>query len=124
MITEPFAAIIERDDEKVSVLERVEHRTAILPPGDCVAKSSVHPLQDRGLQQEALEFYRLPLKHFLDQVISNIAIISAERRNEAVPVQLILHGERHHLQSRNPTFGAPAERSNIIGRQIEKHHLV
>ena len=35
-----------------------------------------------------------------------------------------LHGEGCHLQAGNPAFGAGLQRGNVLGREVQAHHLV
>ena len=61
----PPATVIQRDQEQVSSLQRLQHGLAAPLPGDRIAQWAAQPLQDGGLLQELLDMLGLALEHLL-----------------------------------------------------------
>ena len=49
----PPSPVVERDEEQVPSIERLQRRLATVLAGDGIAQRAIHARQDRGLQQEA-----------------------------------------------------------------------
>ena len=52
VIAIPLAPVVERDEEQVPSIERLQHRLAAVLAGDGVAQRAAQPAEDRGLEQE------------------------------------------------------------------------
>ena len=51
----PLAAVVERDEEQVRPVQRLQRGLAAVLPGDGIAQRTAQPVEDRGLQQEGLD---------------------------------------------------------------------
>src|SRR6267154_571999 len=83
VVAVPTAAVVERDQEQVPSIQRLQHGLATTLPGDGIAQRTAQPAQDRGLQQEGLDTIGLTLQHLLDQVVDDVTIIPGEAGDEA-----------------------------------------
>ena len=58
VVAVPLAAVVERDQEQVAPVQRLQDRLAAGAPGDGIAQRTAQPVQDRGLQQEGPDISR------------------------------------------------------------------
>ena len=58
VVAVPPAAVVERDQEQVAALQRLQHGLAAVLAGDGIAQRAAQPVQDGGLQQEVLDVAR------------------------------------------------------------------
>jgi len=120
----PLAAVIQRDQEQVPPVQRLQHGLAAALPGDRIAQRTAQPAQDAGLQQEGLDTFGLTLQHLLAQVVHDVTIIACEAGNEAGHVVSPLHRQRRQLERGDPALGASLQRGHVPRRQLQAHHLV
>ena len=120
----PLAPVVERDEEQVRPIERLQHGLAAVLAGDGIAQRAAQPVQDRGLQQEAPDVLGLALQDLLDQVVDDVAVVPGEAGDEAGDVVAPLHRERRQLECGDPAFGARLQRGDVPRRQGQPHHLV
>ena len=80
VIAIPLAAVVERDQEQVPSLQRLQHGLAAVLAGDGIAQWAAQPVQDGGLQQEAADILGLALQDLLDQVVDDVAVVPGEAR--------------------------------------------
>ena len=71
----PLAAVVERDQEQVPSIERLQHGLAAVLAGDGIAQWAAQPAQDGGLQQEAPDLVGLTLQDLLGQVVDDVAVV-------------------------------------------------
>ena len=124
VIAVPAAPVVERDQEQVPPLQRVQHGLAIAALGHGVAQRAAQPVQDRGLQQEAPNLVGLPVQDLLDQVVDDVAVVPREPGDEAGDVVAPLHRQRRQLEGGDPPFGAPLEGLDVARRQCQAHDVV
>ena len=124
VIAIPPAAVVERDQEQVPAIQRLQHGLAVVLAGDGVAQRAAQPVQDGGLQQEAPDTFGLPLQDLFDQVVDDVAVVPREAGDEAGDVVAPLHRQRRQLQRGDPAFGASLQRGHVLRSQIQAHHLV
>jgi hypothetical protein len=124
VVAVPVPAVVQRNEEQVRPLQRLQHGLPVFVAGQGVAQGAVHPAQDRCLQQEAPDVVRLSLEHLTDEVVDDVAVVTGEAGDELGRVLPTLHRQRRQLQSGDPAFGPPVERRNVLLRQIEAHHAV
>jgi hypothetical protein len=108
VVVVPPAAIVERDQEPVRAVERLQHRLAAVPAGDGVAQRVRQPVQDRGPQEEAADRLGLALQDLLDQVVDDVAVVSGEAGDEAGGVVAALQGQRCQLERGDPPSVRPS----------------
>ena len=107
VVAVPLAAVVERDQEQVPSIQRLEHGLAAVPAGNGIAERAAQPVQDGGLQQEVPDVIGLALQHLLDQVVDDVPVIPREAGDEAGDVVAPLHRQRRQLKRGDPPFGAP-----------------
>ena len=110
----PLAAVVERDQEQVAALQRLQHGLAAVLAGDGIAQRAAQPVQDGGLQQEVPDLVGLALQHLLDQVVDDVAVVAGEAGDEAGDVVAPLHRQRRQLERGDPPLGAPLQRGDVL----------
>ena len=108
----PAPPVVERDEEEVPAIERLQHRLAALVTGDGIAERASQPIQDRGLQQEAPDLLGLTVQDLVDQVVDDVAVVPGESRDEAGDVVAALDRERCQLEGGDPPFGPRLQRDD------------
>src|SRR5207344_2311740 len=78
----PLAAVVERDQEQVSPLQRRQLGLAAVLAGDGIAQRAAQPVQDGGLQQELLYMPGLALQDLLGQEVDDVPVIPGEAVDE------------------------------------------
>ena len=124
VVAVPPAAVVERDEEQVPAIERLERGLAPVLAGDGVAQRAGQRVEDRRLQQEAPDLFGLAVQDLLDQVVDDVAVVPGEARDEAGDVVSPLHRERRQLERGDPALGAPLQRGDVPRGEIQPHHLV
>ena len=114
----PPAAVVERDQEQVPSVQRLQHGLAAVLPGDGIAQRAAQPVQDGGLQQEGPDTVGLTLQDLLDQVVDDVAVIAGEAGDEAGDVVSTLHRERRQLERGDPALGASLQRGHVPRGQL------
>ena len=120
----PLAPVVEGDQEQVSPIEGLEHGLAAGLGGDGFAQRPVQSAQDGGVQQEGPKIFGLALQDLLGQVVDDVAVVPGEPGNEAGDVASALHRERRQLDRGDPPFGPRVQCGDLLGRQVEPHHLI
>ena len=120
----PPAAVVERDEEQVPAIQRLQHGLAPVLAGDRVAQRAGQAGEDRRLQQEAPDLLGLTVQDLLDQVVDDVAVVPREARDEAGDIVAPLHRQRRQLEGGDPAFGAPLQRGDVPRGEIQPHHLV
>ena len=94
MVAIPLAAVIQRDQEQVSALQRRQLGLATVLAGDGIAQRAAQPVQDGGLQEEVLDMLGLALQDLLGQEVDDVPVIAGEAVDERGGVLSPLHRER------------------------------
>ena len=113
VIAIPLAPVVERDQEQIGPVERLEHGLASVLLGDGVAQRAGQPIQHRGLQKEFAHVFRLTLQDLFDQVVDDVAVVTGEALDELRDVVSSLHRERCQLERGDPAFGPPRENGEL-----------
>ena len=136
MVAIPLLFIVQRDQEQVGGMELFEQSPAVRASYDGIAKVSVKPFQNGGLEQEALYLFRLPVEHLLCEIGQNESMAAAQPGNELRwrgphrgvrwrwGVRRRLQGNRGELQSDDPPFGLLLQYVDVCFGQREVHHVV
>ena len=124
VVAVPLAPVVEGNQEQVSSVEGLEHGLAAVLGGDGLAQRAMQSAQDGGVQQEGAKMVGLALQDFLGQVVDDVAVVPGESRDEASDVVSAPQGERRQLDRGDPPFGPPVEGGDLLGRQVEPHHLI
>ena len=124
VVAVPPAAVVERDQEQVPPVQRLQHGPATAVAGDGITQRTAEPVQDGGLQKEALDRVGLPLQHLLDQVVDDVPRVSCEAGDEAADVVPALHRQRRQLEGRDPALGPTLQRRHVRIGELETHRTV
>jgi hypothetical protein len=105
----PRALAIERDQQEVLALDRLQCASGAGPFHDRVADRSVEAIEDRGPGQEALPLPGQAPEDLRTHVIDHEAVVPVEpdRRQRRAP--LLLQGERGQVQADRPPLGRVGE---------------
>jgi len=94
-----------------------------LLPRHSIAEGSGKSLENGRFHQEILDVPELPLKHFPNQIVHHIAIVSGKGCDKAGRILQMLHRQRGHLQTGDPAFGALVKSYNLLGPQVKIHPM-
>ena len=126
VVAVPAPLVVQGDDEQVGPLEvlegRLTGRRGVEQHG--ITERAAEAIEDGRPQQEGLHGLGLPLEDLFDQIVEHEAVAAGERRDEAGSVCTALQGDRGQLQAGDPALGAGFERGDVVGREVEVHHLV
>src|SRR6266508_4225971 len=79
MIAIPTPLIVKRRQEKIVALQFFQNGLAIRASRERIAKRSVQPFKNGGLEKKALDTFRLSGEHFVHEIVEHKAMASAER---------------------------------------------
>ena len=116
MVAKPRVLGVERDDEGVGLLELEQ---GPLRPGgssEDVGEGAVHPLQDRGPQQEPSRVLGLALEHLSKQVVGDRALAARELGDEPLGIRVADERERRQPESGRPPLGPRVEHGDRLVR--------
>ena len=118
VVAEPGTAGVEGHDERVGVLQVQQDPLRARGPGKQVGQLAVDPVQNRGAQQQSLDFRRLPLQHLGHQVLSHRAVAARELGDEPFGVGVPGHGQDGEAQPRRPALGPLMQhRGHVLGQR-------
>ena len=120
----PAAAVIQRDQEQIPPIQRLQHGLAAALPGNRIAQRPAQPAQDGSLQQERLNPARLTLQNLLGQIVHDVTFIARETGDEPGHIRSSLHRQRRQLQRGDPALGTALQHRHIPHRQLQPHHPV
>ena len=132
VIAIPVAVVVKRHREDIPLLQALQDRHAVIcvfgwgrqrVGQHCIAQIGAHPVEDRGVEQEALDRLRLTPDDLRHQVIHDIAIAAGEGGDEALGVGAALQRESGHLESGHPAFRASLQQRQVLGRKPQAHDL-
>ena len=120
----PLPPVVQRDEEQVLSLERLQHRLAAVLAGNGIGQRAIQPAENRGLQQERADRFGLALQDLFNEVVDDVSVVSRKTRDEAGDVVSPLHREPRELDGGDPAFGPALQHRDILCRQPERHHPV
>ena len=112
VIAEPGPPRIQRDDERVGLLELLQDPLAARTSGQQVGQFAVHPVQYRGPQQQPPGRLGLPFQHLGQQVLRDRTLAAGELGREAVRLRMPGQRQRGQPQPRRPAFGPVMQRAS------------
>ena len=101
---EPRALRVQRDDERVGVLQVQQDPFRARAAGQQIGQLAVDPIEQGGPQEQILDVGWLAVQHLGDQVLRDRAVAAGELRDEPLRVGVISQGERREPQARRPSF--------------------
>ena len=105
VVAKPRALGVERDDERVRVLELQQDPFRARAAGQQIGQLAVDPIEQGGAQQQLLDVVGLALQHLGEQVLGDRAVAAGELRDETLRVGVTGQGDRREPQARGPPFG-------------------
>ena len=125
VVAVPPALVVQRDEEQVAALQRLQHRPAARLAAHRVAQRPAQPAQHGRAEQEVLDVGRLALDDLLDQVVDDVAVVPGEAGDELGGVVASLHRQRGELEGGDPALGATLERGDVAAPvSSQAHRLV
>ncbi len=124
VVAVPLPTVVERYDEQVGALQRLEHGPAAAPAGHGVAERAAEPLEDRGVEQEPAYVVGLAGEDLLDEVVDDVAVVAREAGDEAGDVVAALERQRRQLQGGDPALRASPQGREVVRPQIQRHDVV
>ncbi len=97
VVAVPLPLVVQGDQEHVGVEQPFQQGMAVCAPGDRVAQITAQPVQDRRLQQEMLDLFRLPVEHFFGEVAQNEPVAAAQGGDETGWVGPVSDGQTGKL---------------------------
>ncbi len=123
----PLAAVVERQQEHVRLLEARQKQLAVAAAGHRITKGRAEPVEHAGLGEKRADVVRLAAQDFAGEIVDHVAVLAAEggcalvHIFRTVDANRLLPRQRRHLQAGNPTLGAIAQRTHRIPVQLEAH---
>ena len=71
MVAKPLPPIVERDDEEVLAIQRVEHCLAAAATGHGIAERAVQPGEKTSVKQKRANLVRYTLQNLLQQIVDD-----------------------------------------------------
>src|SRR5262249_8192645 len=115
----PAALVVQGYDEQVAPFQGYQCRCPTGLAGDGVAQGAGEPVQDRGVEQEVVDLWRLLGQDLLDEVVDDVTVVAGEPRNERSGVRPVPKGQSGQLERGDPPLGALAEHADVAGGQRE-----
>ena len=97
VVAKPSTTVIQRHQEQIPSLQSRQMRFATFLVRHRIAQWAAQTVQDRGLQQEVMDTFRLTLQDLLGQVVDDVPVIACEALDEAGHVVPALHRQRRQL---------------------------
>ena len=119
VVAEPRALTIDRNHERVRVLQLDEHPLRAARPGHSVGQRAADPLQDRGAEQQLPDPFGLALEDLGKQVIRHRPLAAGELGDELSGVRVTGQRHRGEPQARGPPLGPRQEHGGVLGRQLD-----
>ena len=115
VVAEPRARDVDRDDERVGLLELVQQTRTVVTAREEVGERAVDTLEDARAQQQRPDLGRLARQHLAEQVVRDRPLAAGELGDEAIGG--VVAGERHRgqPQARRPALGAPVQAPDVAG---------
>ena len=95
---------IERGDERVLLLERLQDRLRARAAGQRVGERTADPLQHGGAEKQVADLRRLALENFREQITGDRALAAGELGHEAFGVGMLGERDRRQPQPGRPSL--------------------
>ena len=127
VVAVPGAVAVERDQEQVRPVQRLEHRPAAPAagqPADRVAQRPGEPVEDRGVEQEAAYVVGLAAQDLVGEVVDDEPVVAGEPGDEARTGRRGRAARGRQLEGRDPALGPRLERRDVGVREAEAVEVV
>ena len=112
VVAKPGALSVERHDERVGVLQFQQHLLRARAACQQVGELTVHPVDERGSQQHALNLARLAFEHLGHQVFPDRPVGARELSHETLGIRVTAERDHRQAQAGRPTFRALVQRGH------------
>ena len=119
VVAEPFALVVQGDDEQLLVLQAHEHVQAVATPGQRIAQFRIELIEHRGLVEEQLQVGGQAGQHVFRQVVGDVPFGPGEPAEETFPVGIATEGQGRQVQRRDPAFGALEQQLQLALAQLQ-----
>jgi hypothetical protein len=116
---EPRTAGVDREDERVRVLELVQGTFGARLAGDQLGERAVDPLEDAGAEQQAAHARRPAGEDLVVQVLGDRPIRAGEAAGETVGVGVAHEAQCGEAQAGRPAFRPIVEQIDALLRQVD-----
>ena len=123
VVAVPLALTVERDDEQVGAVERLEHRAAVTPAGEGVAQRPGQVAQHRRVEEEAAHRLGLVAQDLLHEVVEDEPVAAGEGIHELRGVLDPPQRQAGELEPGDPPLGARLEGCHLGVVEVEPHHV-
>ena len=113
VVAKPRATDVDRDHERVGLLELVQEAGGVVAAGEQVGQRPAHAVQHAGAQQQAAHLGRPAGEDLAEQVVGDGALAAGELGDEALG--RVVADERHGGQAQRggPALGALVQRGEL-----------
>ena len=123
VIAKPRPPDVERDDERVLLLELVQDPSAVPRSGQMVGQLAADALEDAGARKQLAHLGRLAGHDLLEEVAGDGALAAGELRDEAPGVLVAGQRQRGEPESSCPAFRALVQACEISVVDAERGGL-
>ena len=119
VVAEPRPLRVDRDDERVRILQLEERPLGPARSGEAVGERAADPLQDRGAEQELPDRFGLALEDLGEQVVRHRPLAAGELGDEPLGVRVTRERHRGQPQARGPSLGPCQEHGGGFGGKLD-----
>ncbi len=105
VVAEPGPRRIQRHHERVGLLQLLQDPLAARTPRQRIGQLAVHPVQQRGPQQQPPHRLAVPLQHLGYQVLRHRPLAAGELGREPLRIRVPRQRQRRQPQPRRPPLG-------------------
>ena len=130
VVAVPAAAVVERDEEEVRAVQRLEHRlavrggTGVVRRAHGVAQRSGESGEDGGVEQEAAYVVGLAADDLVGEVVDDEPVVAGESGDERGLVVAVAQRDGGELERRHPALGAGLQRGDVGDGESEPVEVV
>ena len=119
MVPEPRPLTVDRNDERVRVLQLDEHPLRAARSGQAVGERAADPIQDRGPEQELPDPFGLSDEDLGEQVVRDRPLAAGELGDETSGVRVTGQRHRRQPQARGPPLRPCQANGGGLGGQLD-----
>ena len=124
VIAVPLSLGVQRNDEGVLPLQRSEQPLGIWVAGNRRAQRPRESLEDRGLDHELAQFWRLAVEHLESEVVDDLLVVAGEGVDELTMILAAPQRQPGELKSGRPPLRALVQPRDFVGLEVKPHDIV
>ena len=113
VVAEPRAGGVDRDDQRVRLLELVQQPRPVAAAGQRVGERAADALEDACAHQQRAHLRRLGGERLVEQVVGDRALAAGEFGDEAPRCLVAGERQRGEAQARRPALGALLQAAHV-----------